>query len=150
MPPSVRRRKSWPAWLSLAFVLPGSISAASADVLPVCAGPNRAGRVATCVYDGDTGWQDGTRWRLKGIDAPEIGSRKAECRAEQLKAIRARDRLRLMLARGFTVVATGREDRAGRSLVNITLTDGRDVALQMMSEGIVQAWPNTGNVWCGR
>ena len=123
---------------------------ASAAVVPICAGPNRAGPVATCVYDGDTGWQDGSRWRLKGIDAPEISRKKAECRAEQVKAVRARDRLRLILSRGFTIVATGREDREGRSLVTMTLADGRDVALQMMSEEIVQAWPNTGNVWCGR
>src|SRR5262249_2810979 len=31
-----------------------------------------AGARATCLVDGDTGWEGGLKWRLSAVDAPEI------------------------------------------------------------------------------
>jgi hypothetical protein len=41
--------------ICLALVLAFSASTATADVLPVCSGGNRAERKLTCIVDGDTG-----------------------------------------------------------------------------------------------
>lgn len=125
-----------------------SVATSAAAVLPACEGANRPGRGGTCIYDGDTGWQDGRKWRLKNVDAPELSGRVAACRAEQIMAIRARDRLRLWLARGFTILPTGQNDSDGTALVAIELADGRDAGMQLLSENLVQALPNTGNPWC--
>jgi endonuclease YncB( thermonuclease family) len=144
------RGKRLVSGMMAAAVMMLCVPSAYAAVLPVCAAADRAGRAPTCIYDGDTGWQDGVKWRLKDIDAPEIGRKTADCRTEQRKGIHARDRLRKMMARGYTIVNTGRDDSAGFALVHIRLEDGRDVGLQMLSEDLVQASPNTGNVWCGR
>lgn len=103
----------------------------------------------TCLVDGDTGWQDGIKWRMQGIDAPEMDE-KAECEAERLKARAALDRLLALMADGYTVTPTGRKDRFGRGLVDVVLKDGRDAGRVLMAEGFAQVWPNSRNVWCSR
>ena len=32
---------------------------------PVCSGGNRAARKLTCIVDGDTGWENGVKWRAR-------------------------------------------------------------------------------------
>lgn len=54
------------------------------------------------------------------------------------------------MADGYTVHDSGRKDRFNRVLVDIALRDGRDAGSVMMGEGHAQAWPNQGNVWCGK
>lgn len=122
---------------------------AAAAVLPACPAADMPSRGGSCVYTGDTGWHEGEKWRLRDIDAPEISSRRARCRAEQIKGVKARDRLRLWLARGYTVLPSGQSDSDGTPLVSVRLSDGRDLARQLMSEDLVEAAPNTGNRWCG-
>lgn len=103
----------------------------------------------TCLVDADTGWQDGVKWRLLNIDAPEM-DRKAECAAEKEKAEAALQRLRELMADGYTIKNSGRKDRYDRALVDVMLRDGRDAGNVLMAEGLAQPWPNSGNVWCGR
>ncbi|MCQ8781744.1 thermonuclease family protein [Mangrovibrevibacter kandeliae] len=125
---------------------------ALADPLPICEGGHRAERKLTCIVDGDTGWQQGVKWRLLGstggVDAPELS--KPECPAEKRKAIAARDRLRELMGAGYTFIQSGNPDRYGRMLARIQFADGRDAGDVLMSEGLAQPWPNKGNVWCGR
>ncbi|KQT50711.1 hypothetical protein ASG43_05360 [Aureimonas sp. Leaf454] len=142
-------RNRYTFWIVLTgFVLVGS--AASAAALPACVGEDRPGRDPTCVSTGDRGWYQGARWRLKDVEAPQISGRKAACRAEQVMGIRSRDHLRALMARGFTLVRTGRNDAEGWSLVTMKLFDGRDAAAQLMSDGVVQALPKSENRWCAR
>ena len=127
--------------------LPVATEAFAREALPVCSGGHRAVRKLTCIVDGDTGWEAGEKWRLEGIDAPELS--KPECGAEKAKATASRDRLRALMGGGYEM-SRGEPDRYGRTLVTVTLADGRDVGDVLMTEGLAQPWPNHGNVWCGR
>lgn len=114
--------------------------------LPVCEGGNRAERKLTCIVDGDTGWEAGVKWRMLGIDTPEISS--PECEAEYSVGIKARNRLREMMAAGYRIQWSGDEGYFGRDLVRIKLSDGRLAGATLISEGLAQPWPNDGNPWC--
>jgi hypothetical protein len=103
----------------------------------------------TCLVDGDTGWQDGTKWRLLNIDAPEMGGG-AECAAEKEKAQASLERLKQLMADGYSIKNSGRQDKYGRSLVDVVLADGRDAGRVLLQDGLAQPWPNQGNLWCGR
>ncbi|MGN6548775.1 MAG: thermonuclease family protein [Pararhizobium sp.] len=129
-----------------AVVFPVLAHAAS---LPVCHGGHRAARHLTCIVDGDTGWENGVKWRYEAIDAPEMPAH-AECPAEARKALQSRDRLRELMGAGYRLNWSGGKGRYGRQLVTITLADGRDAGEVLMSEHLAQPWPNRGNVWCGR
>ena len=117
--------------------------------IPICSGGDRAGRRLTCIVDGDTGWQDGVKWRLTsrsgGVDAPEIS--KPDCAAERTAGDRATRRLQALMASGYTMAVTG-TDRYDRQLVVVTLADGRDAGGVLIEEGHAQRWPNSGNPWC--
>lgn len=103
----------------------------------------------TCLVDGDTGWQDGIKWRIQGIDAPEMDD-KAECDSEREKATASLRRMVDLMADGYVVKASGRKDKYDRALVDVVLRDGRDAGRVLMAEGLAQGWPNQGNVWCSR
>jgi endonuclease YncB( thermonuclease family) len=103
----------------------------------------------TCLVDGDTGWQNGIKWRMQGIDAPEMDD-KAECPNEKAKARGSLERLMALMANGYSVKSSGRYDKYNRLLVDVVLADGRDAGRALMQEGFAQPWPNRGNVWCGR
>ncbi|WBT39180.1 thermonuclease family protein [Hyphomicrobium sp. DMF-1] len=102
----------------------------------------------TCLVDGDTGWQGGRKWRLIGIDAPELAN--AECGRERELAQKSLHRLTELMASGYRIVWSGKDDRYGRALVNVTLADGRDAGSVLKTEKLAQSWPNRGNVWCER
>lgn len=109
--------------------------------LPLCG----QGKRVTCLVDGDTGWAGGTKWRLLDIDAPEIS--RPDCPREKAVARQATRRLQSLLSSGYTLDGDG-QDRYGRKLVTITLSDGRDAGDVLISEGLAQPWPNHGNPWC--
>ena len=88
----------------------------------------------TCLIDGDTGRDKGEKWRLISIDAPELSD--PECANERRLAVAARDRLRTLLAAGYRIRASGRNDPHGRALVDIELADGRDVSRVLLTEGL--------------
>lgn len=117
-----------------------------AHALEICSGGNRAARKVTCIYDGDTGWQHGLKWRLLDIDAPELVG--AACEREHALAIRSRDRLTQLMRPGYVIHWNGRRDRNKRALVSIMLRDGSDLGRALIAEGLAQPWPNRGNKWC--
>ena len=116
------------------------------NYIPVCSGGNRRARKATCLVDGDTGWEQGVKWRLKSVDTPEIS--KPGCRHERSTAIAARDRLQDLMSAGYSIGWTGANGYYGRALVRIRLADGRDAGKVLLEEKLAQPWPNSGNVWC--
>lgn len=117
--------------------------------IPICSSGDRSGRRLTCIVDGDTGWQDGVKWRLTsrtgGVDAPEVS--KPDCAAERTAGDRATRQLQSLMGDGYTMVVTG-TDRYDRQLVVVTLADGRDAGEVLIDEGHAQPWPNSGNPWC--
>ena len=119
----------------------------TSNSLPICSGGDRAARRLTCIVDGDTGWENGVKWRLHAIDTPEIGS--PECPQEYETGIEARDRLRDLMGTGYAIDWIGEQGSYDRELVNIRLSGGRDAGVMLIEEGLAQPWPNDGNVWCG-
>jgi endonuclease YncB( thermonuclease family) len=97
--------------------------------------------------DGDTGWQDGLKWRMLAIDTPEMADN-AECARERELAIAARDRLQVLMGNGYSINWLGRNDRYGRALVNVILANGQDAGNVLLQEGLAQPWPNYSNPWC--
>ncbi|MBB4005212.1 MAG: thermonuclease family protein [Aurantimonas endophytica] len=114
--------------------------------MPTCSGGARAERGVTCLVDGDTGWEKGEKWRIAGIDTPELS--KPECAAERRAAVAARDRMQTLMGGGYSLAGHG-TDRYGRRLVTVRLSDGRDAGEVLVAEGLSQRWPNRGNPWCG-
>jgi micrococcal nuclease len=110
--------------------------------MPICS----TGRRMTCLVDGDTGWEDGRKWRLRRIDTPELSN--PRCDAEYRKAIRARDYLASLMRNGYRVEWSGKNDRYGRALVDIRLWDGSTASDALLDAGLAQPWPNSGNIWC--
>ena len=125
-----------------------SVIASPSFAVEECHGGNRAARNVTCVVDGDTIWQSGVKMRLLEIDAPETFG--ASCARERLVGNAAKARLIELMAGGYRVEDSGGKDRTSdrRELVRVTLKDGRDAGLVLMSEGLAQRWPNKGNRWC--
>ncbi|WP_424981606.1 thermonuclease family protein [Maritalea sp. S77] len=119
----------------------------SASAIDVCKGGNRAERKVTCVYDGDTGWENGVKWRTLGIDTPEINS-SASCGRENRLGHQSRDRLIQLMNQGYQIRWSGNSGGAGRQLVDVLTLDGRNTADILKSEGLAQNWPNNGNIWC--
>jgi len=115
-------------------------------LLPVCSGGDRAARHVTCIVDGDTGWENGVKWRSLDVDAPEIDH--AACERERRLGIEARDQLRALMAGGYTIEWEKRKGRFGRELVRVRLADGRIAGQALIKAGLSQPWPNHGNRWC--
>ncbi|HEV7433938.1 MAG TPA: thermonuclease family protein [Pseudorhizobium sp.] len=124
--------------------------AGQAEAIEFCSGGNRTARKVTCLVDADTGWERGVKWRLLDIDTPEIS--RPECRRELEIGNQATERLRQLMAGGYSIEDSGQKDRTSdrRALVRITLPDGRDAGQLLISEGLAQPWPNKGNKWCSR
>jgi micrococcal nuclease len=101
------------------------------------------------VVDGDTvdhGWW---RWRIEGIDAPEI--RNARCPEERALGIRARDRLKSLTATpGAQISGRWSLDRYHRRLGRLRLPDGRDAGDVLVSEGLARPYDGGARAgWCG-
>lgn len=105
------------------------------------------------VIDGDTVERDGVRWRIDGLDAPEIhGARCA--RERQLGIIAAARLIALLEARGGRLIETGRDKygrRRGRLLLGWPSTGEDDWTALAIREGLGVAYdgrsPRPG--WCG-
>ncbi|WP_114217116.1 thermonuclease family protein [Ochrobactrum sp. 3-3] len=120
----------------------------SADAFELCSGPNRAERKVTCLVDGDTGWEAGVKWRLKGADTPEYKPF-AECEDEVEYAKSATYRMLELMRGGYSVQWLGEKDESGtRELVHIRLTDGRDAGEVLVKEGFASKWPHRTRFWC--
>jgi len=76
----------------------------------------------TCIVDGDTLWYLQVKYRLEGIDTPEMVPRH-KCMQEGLQARQARDRLQeIMSSNAFTITTHGK-DRYGRTLGRFHIGD---------------------------
>lgn len=105
--------------------------------------------------DGDTVRCDGQNMRLLGggivnqygIDAPEIGSH-ARCAKERKLALLAKRRLQELLKHPVSIEIKG-SDKFSRPLVNLYLSDDREVGQIMLREGFVREWRlGEKNDWC--
>lgn len=125
-----------------------AIMATPSAAIELCSGGDRAARRVTCLVDGDTGWERGTKWRLLDIDTPETFE--AECDREKQIGKEATRRLQVLMSRGYHLVDSGGKDRTSdrRNLVRIVLADGRDAGTVLVAESLAQPWPNKGNRWC--
>lgn len=115
-------------------------------LIPICSGGYRAARHLTCIVDGDTGWENGVKWRALNVDTPEIDH--AQCDRERRLGEQARDRLRALMAGGYTIEWAHRKGSFGRQLATVRLKDGRAAGQVLIREGLSQPWPNEGNRWC--
>lgn len=123
-------------------------ASAPAYALEICKGGNREARRATCLVDGDTGWHNGVKWRLEGIDTPEYLPH-AECASpEPMLAAAATYRMLELMRNGYTIQLLGRRDPSGRELVTVALPDGRDAGGVLLAEGHATLWPHERGVWC--
>jgi len=108
----------------------------AAIALSVC--PPTGPRV-TCVVDGDTVWIQREKIRIADIDAPEMNGR---CTAERALAIKARDRLVVLLRTNDVRIERQGKDRYGRTLARLG-----NVGEQLISEGLASRWPERRD-WC--
>ena len=104
------------------------------------------------VVDGDTVERDGERWRVAGIDAPEIHG--AKCAAERQRGIVTAARLVTLLeARGGRLIGDGREKygrRLGRLVIGWPAAGEEDWSSIAIREGLAVAWDGKGkrHDWC--
>jgi endonuclease YncB( thermonuclease family) len=125
--------------------------------------PNSSGHIY--VIDGDTVRYQGMKYRLSGIDAPEVGD-KARCEDERRRADAATARLRALIAGGdarlIRVSCSCRPGQEGTRFCNYgrlcgsILIGGRDVGAILISEGLAQPYVCSAvscpprRPWCGR
>ncbi len=93
------------------------------------------------IYDGDTiQLLDGRKFRLIGINTPEV-ARKA--RPAEAYALQARDRLRTLLQKHDNqiklIYGKEKQDHYQRSLAHIFLPNGDNLQTQLLSEGLANA-----------
>jgi len=91
--------------------------------------------------DGDTLRDDqGERYRVENIDAPERG-RRSECPEERILAEAAATYVSAWIAQARQVEAhpTGRRDRYGRIVAPIEI-DGVDLGERLIARGLAQPW----------
>jgi micrococcal nuclease len=107
---------------------------------------------AIVVIDADTVERAGVRYRIAGIDAPEIHG--ARCPAERQRGLVAAARLVTLLAeRGGRLIAQGRE-KYGRTVATLIVgwpSSGEEAwAAIAVREGLAVAWDGRGKRpgWC--
>jgi len=120
---------------------PTAATALTAD-FPICKGSHRV----TCIVDGDTLWFQQVKYRLEGIDTPEMAPRH-KCMQEGLQARLARDRLQeIMSSNDFTIVTHGK-DRYGRTLGRFHIGD-TTAGQMLVDEGLARRWRGRRESWC--
>jgi endonuclease YncB( thermonuclease family) len=121
-----------------------------AALLLIAAEPPGQGRVGY-VIDGDTfRLESGERIRIAGIDAPEIHTGQARCRAEIALGKAATARARALLdGRNVTIIRVGRS--YNRTVARVTLA-GHDVGSELVATGVARWWPRWQRKpdWCAR
>jgi len=103
--------------------------------------------LACTPIDGDTlRCPNGDRIRIADVDTPEL---RGQCESERALAIRARDRLAVLLREGeVEYVRVGRDkDRYGRKL-RVVVRNGRSIGDQLVAEGLARTWSGRREPWC--
>lgn len=123
-----------------ALIVGGAITAAAALYVP-----------GIRVVDGDTidhGWR---RWRLAGIDAPEV--RRAQCDAEAIAGAHARQTLRILVEEAgddwrLEPVPSAPRDPYGRVIGRLLLA-GHDASETLIAAGLVRPYAGGRRAgWC--
>ncbi len=100
------------------------------------------------VIDGDTIVIRGEHIRLLGINAPEL---KGKCRAESVRALRARSRLMKLIESAQIDIDRDGFDRYRRTLAKVSVA-GTDLGHVLMREGLARKWVQSYNgqqePWC--
>lgn len=141
---------SWLGFVFSAALSGATLSHAAPAPLTDC----RADRVDERVtverlYDGDTvKLSNGRKVRFIGINTPEIGHRGA---SSQPLASAARDLLQTLLEKsGHTIglrYDAERQDRYGRDLAHVYLSDGSSVEARLLERGLATIMPVPPNLW---
>lgn len=97
-----------------------------------------------CVHDGDTVWIEGEKIRIADIDTPELNG---ECEYERALAIRARDRLIVLLNTDSFAIERSGTDRYGRTLA-VLHRSGSSIGAQLVTEDLARAWSGKREPWC--
>lgn len=106
-----------------------------------------SGKVRIEIIDGDSFVLDGETIRLQGIDAPEIGG--ARCLAEKLLGRQAKQYLQSRLLPGARIdVERLDTDKYGRTLARVRV-DGRDLADDLVDQGLAMPYNGRKTDWCG-
>lgn len=126
----------------LAALGAGCIGAMAADFV-ACG----SGKRVNCVVDGDTLWLSGTKIRIEGIDAAEIGQ--AKCAAERIRGEAAKRRLIALVNSGpFRLERKGAdEDVYGRKLRRL-VRGQQSLGDVLITEGLARAWDGKRRSWC--
>lgn len=132
---------------ALASLLVISLIAVAALVALELYGPASA---SITVIDGDTVERAGVRYRLIGLDAPEISE--AQCAKERVLGRAALQRLRELIASAHNVdlwPAGDARDAYGRQLAHL-MVDGRDAGEILVGEGLANPYHNRDarGGWC--
>ncbi|MEL8055031.1 MAG: thermonuclease family protein [Pseudomonadota bacterium] len=108
---------------------------------------------ATLIYwsDADSGrLEDGTPFRLHGVDAPE--TYKPKCEAERIAGFDAKAAV-IELTQSAKTIETKHHyvDDYGRAVIDLEI-DGVDLADMLVEQGLVQVWDYDGGQvkpnWC--
>lgn len=108
--------------------------------MPICS----SGKRVSCVVDGDTFWFNGTKYRLKDIDTPEVDG---TCREEKRLAANATRALSLFLSKGEMKLRTYGTGHFGRTLVNVSV-GGQDAGTHLLQRRLARHWPDGHKFWC--
>ncbi len=106
---------------------------------------------ALVVVDGDTIKLGTQRLRVLNLDAPE--TERARCESERALGDRATTALRGKIEDGLkagavAIIPNGRFDKFRRPLVRIEV-HGKDVANEMIADGLAREWRGSSSDWCG-
>src|SRR5215207_4379135 len=101
----------------------GLVAGIGISMMMSSARADRMGGPGFSVYDGDTFSIGKERFRLAGVDAPEIGWR-ARCPLELELAIRAREEVRGFMAQPYDLVPAPGRDRYRRTLITVRSWSG--------------------------
>ena len=119
---------------------------AGASLLALLIGVAAPSAAETAITDGDTLKQNGTTYRLWGIDAPEL----AQTRADNWPAGRmATTRLQALTAGRSVVCQEKDRDRYGR-IVAICRASGEDLGAIMVREGLAWAFVRYSGDYVGQ
>lgn len=108
---------------------------------PQCRGGNRN----NCTVDGDTFYFKGEKFRLAGIDAPELYS--PACKREKRLAESASEKLAKLLSSRKWQISREGFDRYGRTLATF-FSEGTSLGRVLISTGFARSWKGQKERWC--
>lgn len=107
---------------------------------PIC---GKAKRI-NCIVDGDTAWINRVKYRLKGVDTPEMCKEDTcECNAAKEAQIALRD----FLSSGEVRITTFGKGSYRRTLAKFEV-GGVDAGEYLLSKDLARVWPDGVGRWC--